>query len=441
MKTAPSESGSASHTNSHPEPETESETRSETKAASGRESHSASAAGLNFEVLPPEVQQFRNAAREFAHDVVKPRVLPMDQAPAEDFDWQLVSQGHQIGLTRAAVPKDYGGMGVGMLGVATALEEVAAVCPGTALIFGATMLGQAPVLLSGDPRLQARFLPLFSGDEPVLACNAVTEEDAGCDLIIPSQAQYARNVMTARRAGDHYVLTGRKRFITNAKIAAFASVFANMEGSPGATGLTSFIVPLDLPGVVRGPVADKMGYRACLGSELEFHDVRVPAEYMIGGEGEGMAINMAQSNMARAAVAGISTGVARSALERATAWCGERVQGGRHLRHQQFTAAKLAGMAAKVDAARLLYLRAADKVDNELPPPAYEPAVAKLFADRTAIEVADAALSLIGARGYLRSYGVEKTMRDALGTRIYEGTPEVLALAITDGLYAQEDEW
>ena len=404
-------------------------------------SESVAETALNFDVLPSGVEQFREAAQEFARNIVKPRVQDLDQKPAAHFDWDLVGHGHRIGLTRAAIPKEYGGLGVGMLGVATALEEVAAVCPGTALIFGATLLGQAPILLSGDPRLQARFLPLFSGDEPVLACNAVTEEDAGCDLIIPSQAEHARNVTTAVRDGDHYVLTGRKRFITNAKVAAFASVFATMEGSRGATGLTSFIVPLDLPGVVRGPVADKMGYRVCLGSELEFHGVRVPAEYLIGAEGEGMAINMAQSNMARAAVAGISTGVARSALEQAIAWCGERVQGGRHLKDQQFTAAKLADMAAKVDAARLLYLRAADKVDNELPPPVYEPAAAKLFADRTAIDVAETALSLLGARGYLRSYGVEKTMRDALGTRIYEGTPEVLALAITDSLYAGRDEW
>ena len=394
---------------------------------------------LNFDVLPPGVQRLKHAARTFAQEAVQPRVRQLDQAPAEDFDWDLVRRGHEIGLTRAAVPADYGGLGLGMLGVATALEEVAAVCPGTALIFGATMLGQAPLLLSGDPRLQARYLPLFSGDEPVLACNAVTEEDAGCDLIIPANAEHARNVMTARRDGDSYVLTGRKRFITNAKFAAFASVFANMENSPGATGLTSFIVPLDFPGVVRGPVADKMGYRACLGSELEFHEVRVPAENMIGGEGEGMPINMAQSNMARAAVAGISTGVARGALEQAVSWAGERIQGGALLYRHQFTAAKLADMSAKVDAARLLYLHAANTVDSQLPPPAYEPAIAKLFADRAAIEVADTALSLVGARGYLRTNGVEKMLRDAYGTRIYEGTSEVLALTITESLYAEDD--
>jgi alkylation response protein AidB-like acyl-CoA dehydrogenase len=393
---------------------------------------------LNFDVLPKELEQFRLQVREFAQDVVAPRVQALDAAAADDFDWDMVTQGHAIGLTRVAVPRDFGGLGLGMLGAAVGLEEVASVCAGTALIFGAAMLGQAPVLLSGDARLQSRFLPLFSGDAPVLACNAVTEEEAGCDLIIPDNAIHARDVMTARREGDSYILNGTKRFITNAQVATFASVFANMEGAPGATGLTSFMVSLDSPGVIRGPVADKMGYRLCLGSELTFENVEIPAENMIGDEGDGMAINIAQSNMARASVAGISTGVARGALAMALDWCGTRVQGGKPLYQHQFTAAKLAEMSSKVDASRLLYLRAANKVDNELPAPQYEPAIAKIFADRTAIEVADLAMSLAGARGYLKSFGLEKRLRDAYGARIYEGTPEVLALAITESLYSGE---
>ncbi|MET8129294.1 acyl-CoA dehydrogenase family protein [Streptomyces sp. NPDC005065] len=395
---------------------------------------------LNFDVLPKELQDFRLQVREFAQDVVAPRVQELDAAPADDFDWDMVTRGHTIGLTRVAIPRDFGGLGLGMLGAAVALEEVASVCAGTALIFGAAMLGQAPVLLSGDTRLQSRFLPMFSGDAPVLACNAVTEEEAGCDLIIPDNAVHARDVMSARREGDHYVLNGRKRFITNAQVATFASVFANMEGARGATGLTSFMVTLDAPGVTRGPAADKMGYRLCLGSELTFEDVEVPIENRIGDEGDGMAINISQSNMARASVAGISTGVARGALAMALQWCGSRVQGGKLLHQHQFTAAKLAEMASKVDAARLLYLKAANKVDNELPAPQYEPAIAKIFADRTAVEVADLAMSLAGARGYLRSFGLEKRLRDAYGARIYEGTPEVLALAITESLYSGELE-
>ncbi|MFE2547214.1 acyl-CoA dehydrogenase family protein [Streptomyces sp. NPDC059355] len=283
---------------------------------------------MNFDSLPDELEKFRNQVFEFVQESIAPRVLELDAAPADGFDWELVEQGHALGLTRVAIPRDFGGLGLGMPGTAVALEEMASVC----------------------------------------------------------------------------AVNGRKRFITNTQVARFASVFANMEGTPGATGLTSFMVTLDSPGVTRGPVADKMGYRLCLGSELIFEDVRVPVENRVGAEGDGMRINMAQSNMARAAVAGISTGVARGALEMALNGCGTRVQGGRQLQHHQFTAAKLAEMTAKVDASRLLYLKAAHKADNELPAPQYEPAVAKLFADRTAIEVADLAMSLAGARGYLRSF-------------------------------------
>lgn len=390
--------------------------------------------------LPTELERLRAEVRDFAVNVVRPRALVNDQAPAAHFDWDLVRAGHDLGLLRLVVPKSFGGLGLGELGVAVALEEIAAECAGTALIFGASMLGQAPILLSADPQLQARFLPLFSGDEPILACNALTEDKAGCDLLIPENAVYAADVLHARRDGDHYILNGTKRFITNAKVAHYATVFGNLEGFPGATGLICFVVPLDTAGVERGEVADKMGYRACLGTELRFTDVRVPDENVVGGEGGGVHINIAQMNMARAAVAAISTGIARGAFDLAKEWAAERVQGGRKLHEHQFTARKLAEMSAKIEASRLLYLRAAYLADNELPVPAYETAVAKLFADRIAIEVAEEAMSIMGARGYVREYRIEKFLRDALGTRIYEGTPEVLALAITASLY-DDDEW
>ncbi|HEX2075302.1 MAG TPA: acyl-CoA dehydrogenase family protein [Geodermatophilus sp.] len=395
--------------------------------------------GPTFTSLPPHVEELRDRVRAFAQERLRPAVQRLDQAEAADFDWDLVAEGHHLGLTRLVISRQHGGLGYGELGVAVALEELAAVDAGFALIFGATMLGQAPLLLSGDPALQARFLPLFAGDEPVLACNAITEELAGCDLLIPENARYAIGVMQARRDGDHYVLNGGKKFITNGKVARYGTVFATIEGSPGADALTCFVVPLDSPGVVLGAVADKMGYRACLGTEMTFTDVRVPAENVIGGEGGGVFINVQQMNMARAAVAAISTGVARGALDLARQWCGERIQGGLPLYRHQFTARKLAEMSMKVDAARLLYLRAAHLADTEIPAPAYEPAVAKLFADRVAIEVATEAMSLMGARGYVRDFGMEKYLREALGARIYEGTPEVLALAITESLYAEDD--
>ncbi|WP_026923511.1 acyl-CoA dehydrogenase family protein [Glycomyces arizonensis] len=401
---------------------------------------SQDAQDLNFDDFPPEVRKFRSTVREFARDEVLPRALKNDQDAADAFDWDLVQKGHEIGMTRAIVSKEYGGLGVGVVGVALALEEIAAADPGVALTFGATMLGQAPVLLSGDTRLQARFLPLFSGDDVVLACNAVTEEDAGTDLVLEQSYPHARNVTSIRRDGDEYVLNGRKRFITNAKVASFASVFGNLDGYPGATGLTCIMVPLDSAGVTRGAVADKMGYRNCLGTEIHFDNVRVPVENLVGGEAEGGPINIAQGNMARPSVAAISTGIARHALEVAREWAGSRVQGGTELWRHQMSARKLADMAAAVEASQLLYRRAAHRVDSELPAPAYEPAVAKMFADRTAIEVASTAMSLMGARGYVKSYGMEKIVRDAFGSRIYEGTPEALALTITECLYEAGDE-
>jgi alkylation response protein AidB-like acyl-CoA dehydrogenase len=389
--------------------------------------------------LPAPIEELRDRVRAFAQEKIAPRAAALDQAPAEDFDWELVRQGHELGLMRLLIPKQYGGLGYGMFGLAIALEEIAQADAGVALIFGATLLGQAPVLLSGDPELQERWLPMFSTDEPVLACNAVTEELAGCDLLIPDNAVHARDVMSAQRKGDSYILNGRKRFITNAKVARFASVYANVGDAPGATALTGFLVPLDSPGIVRGPVADKMGYRSCLGSELVFEDVEVPAENLVGGEGGGVHINVQQMNMARAAVAAISTGIAAGAFALARKWAGERVQGGVELWRHQFSARKLAEMSAKIDASRLLYLKAAYITDNELPTPPYEPAVAKLFADRIAIEVAEEAMSLMGARGYLKENDVERYLRNALGTRIYEGSPEVLALAVTGALYAEDD--
>ncbi|HCX86294.1 MAG TPA: acyl-CoA dehydrogenase [Micrococcales bacterium] len=392
-----------------------------------------------FTTLPAHAEDLRQLVREFAQTRLRPAVRRLDEADAADFDWELVTEAHQLGLTRLVIPRHLGGLGYGELGVAVALEELAAVDAGFALIFGATMLGQAPLLLSGDAGVQARFLPLFAGDDPVLACNAITEERAGCDLLIPEAAEHAIGVTRARREGDHYVVDGAKMFITNGKVAHYGTVFANLEGRPGASGLTCFVIPLDAPGVTRGAVADKMGYRACLGTELQFDGVRVPAENMIGGEGGGVFINIAQMNMARAAVAAIATGVARGALDLAIAWCDERVQGGKRLREHQFTARKLAEMAAKVEAARLMYLRAAHLADTRVPAPVFETATAKLFADRIAIEVAEEGMSLMGARGYVRDWGMEKYLREALGSRIYEGTPEVLALAVTDAIYTEDD--
>lgn len=388
----------------------------------------------SLDLLDPGLIGVRDEVRRFANEFVKPRVLSNDEAPADDFDWELVQAGHELGLTRLVVPKEFGGLGYGIKAAAVALEELGAVDAGTALIFGATLLGQAPLLLSGDSELQAKFLSRFSSDKATLACNAITEERAGCDLLIPENTHLADSEVFARLDGEDFVIRGRKRFITNGAVANFGSVYANIEGMRPDEGYTCFIVPFD-ENVETVAIADKMGYRSCLGTEIYFHDVRVPRSHMVGDIGLGVEINIQQMNMARSTVAALSTGVARGAFEIATTFANERKQGGKQLREHQFSARKISHMATKIEAARLMYLRGAEVADNQIPVPSLEPAMAKLFADQISIEVAETAMSILGARGYLRSHGVEKFMRDALGARIYEGTPEVLALAITSEIF------
>jgi alkylation response protein AidB-like acyl-CoA dehydrogenase len=370
----------------------------------------------------------------FARDVIAPGAAERDGVEKGQLDWPTVREGHALGLLRMAIPRELGGLGLGQVALALTLEELAAADPGIALVFGATGLFQTPLLICGDARLQERYLTAFLGSDPVLACNAVAEELNGTDLVLVRNAPFAQDMTSARRSGGEYLLDGAKRYITNAPVASYATVMANLEGSPGSTGLTCFVTDLDQEGVVRGEVHDKVGYRTALAGELIFRSARVPEGNVIGDEYGGWDLNVAIGNVTRVSCAAVATGIARHSLERAIAWCAQRRQGGRLLYEHQMSARKLADMAARVSAARALYLDAAVKADATLPTPAYEPAVAKLVADRAAIDNADAAMGLIGAQAFQRGDGMDRVLRDAYAPRIYEGTPEALALVITGEL-------
>ncbi|MFG3225256.1 acyl-CoA dehydrogenase family protein [Kitasatospora sp. NPDC048194] len=371
----------------------------------------------------------------FAKDQVAPGAAERDAIEKGQVDWETVRAGHEVGLLRMAIPREMGGLGLSQIAIALVLEELAAADPGMALIFGATNLFQTPILISGDTSLQERYLPKFLGAEPVLACNAVAEERNGTDLVLPQNAPYAQEMTSAKRSGGEFLLNGTKRYITNAPVATYATVMANLEGEPGSTGMTCFVTDLEQTGVARGEIHDKVGYRTAPAGELVFTDARVPEENVLGGERGGWDLNVAIGNVTRVTCASVSTGIARHALERAVAWSGSRRQGGRMLFEHQMSARKLADMAARVSASRALYLDAVVKADNILPTPAYEPAVAKLVADRAAIDNADAAMALIGAQAFQRGDGMDRVLRDAYGPRIYEGSPEALALVITGELF------
>ncbi|MEU6620231.1 acyl-CoA dehydrogenase family protein [Streptomyces litmocidini] len=371
----------------------------------------------------------------FARDEVAPGAAERDRVEKGQVDWETVRKGHALGLLRMAIPREFGGLGLSQLGIALTLEELAAADPGMALIFGATGLFQTPLLICEKPELQEKYLPKFLGPEPVLACNAVAEERNGTDLVLPQQAPYAQDMTVARRSGSEYLLTGTKRYITNAPVATYATIMANLEDAPGSTGLTCFVTDLEQDGVTRGEIHDKVGYRTAPAGELILDGARVPEENVLGDERGGWDLNVAIGNLTRVTCAAVATGIARHALDRAVAWAGTRRQGGKLLFEHQMSARKLADMAARVSASRALYLDAVLKADTVIPTPAYEPAVAKMVADRAAIDNADAAMALIGAAAFQREDGMDRVLRDAYGPRIYEGSPEALALVVTGELF------
>ncbi|MFF1411449.1 acyl-CoA dehydrogenase family protein [Streptomyces sp. NPDC058289] len=386
-------------------------------------------------LLDPFEADFLNQVVAFARDEVAPGAAERDRIEKGHLDWDTVRKGHALGLLRMAIPREFGGLGLSQLALALTLEELASADPGMALVFGATGLFQTPLLICENPALQEKYLPAFLGPEPVLACNAVAEERNGTDLVLPQQAPYAQDMTVARRSGSEYLLTGTKRYITNAPVATYATVMANLDEGQGSTGLTCFVTELEQDGVTRGEIHDKVGYRTAPAGELILDNARVPEENVIGDERGGWDLNVAIGNLTRVTCAAVSTGIARHALDRAVAWAGTRRQGGRLLFEHQMSARKLADMSARVSAARALYLDAVLKADTVIPTPAYEPAVAKLVADRAAIDNADAAMSLIGAAAFQREDGMDRVLRDAYGPRIYEGSPEALALVITGELF------
>ncbi|GAA1236945.1 acyl-CoA dehydrogenase family protein [Prauserella halophila] len=389
-----------------------------------------------LERLDPEHHKAVVALGEFSRDRVAPTARRRDTAPLGQVDWDMVREAQQLGGLRMGIPEDLGGLGLSNLALGYIMEELAAADPGFALILGATGLFHIPLLLSNDDRLVETYLAPFTSDEPLLGCNAVAEELNGMDVVRREHAEHAVNMTAARDDGDSFLVNGRKKYITNAPVARFATVMVNVEGHPGSTGLTCMVIDLEWDGVSRGEIADKAGYRAAAAGELVFNDVRVPKTNVIGDVLGGWDLNVTQGNLCRITCASIATGIARHALDHALQWATERQQTGKRLVDHQMSARKFADMAARVAAARSLWVEAAQKADLTLPVPELEPAIAKLVADESAVFNANMAMSLLGAQGFQRSDDIERIVRDSMGPRIYEGSPEALAMTITERLSA-----
>jgi acyl-CoA dehydrogenase len=375
--------------------------------------------------LSDEQKALRELARQFARNEIAPVAAEADRS--EEYPWALVEKAHAVGLINTTVPEQYGGGGLGYFDDCLIAEEFGAACSGIYGSFVASTLGLTPLILAATPEQMERFMKPFCA-EPALASFCLTEPGAGSDVA---------GVRTrARRDGDVYVLSGTKRFITNAGLAKLYTVVATFDPKLRHHGLILLVVPPDTPGVSVGKKEEKMGQRAADTREIVFEDVRVPAENRLGDEGQGFELVMTTLDKIRAEVAASAVGVGRAALEASVQYAQEREAFGQPISAFQGIQFKLADMAIKVEAARLLVWRAAWLGDQGLRN-SYESSVAKAFAADSAMQITTEAVQILGGYGYIREYPVEKYMRDAKLLQIYEGTSEIQRLVISRWLLRQ----
>ena len=369
--------------------------------------------------LSHEQEMIRAMAAEFAEAEVRPIAAEIDREAR--FPHETVKRMGALGLMGVAVPERWGGAGADTVSYVVALEAIARVCASHAVVMSVnnSLFGD-PLLKYGTDAQRDRFLrPVASGH--VHGCFALTEPQAGSD---------ATNQHTlAVRDGDDYVLTGRKLFITSGREAQFALVFAQTDQTAGHHGISAFVVEKGARGFAVSKTEDKLGIRASDTAELVFDECRVPAGQRLGEEGQGFRIAMGTLDGGRIGIAAQAVGIAAGAFAKSVAYARERKSFGVVIGEHQMVQWMLADMATGIDGARLLTLRAATLKD------AGEPfgtaaAMAKLFASETAMKVTTDAVQILGGYGYMREYPVERMMRDAKITQIYEGTSQIQKLVI-----------
>ena len=365
----------------------------------------------------------RKMYREFAENEVKPLAEELDEE--ERFPMETVEKMAKLGMMGIYFPKEYGGAGGDVLSYAMCVEELAKVCGTTAVIVSAhTSLCCAPIFEHGTEEQKRKYLPdLLSGKK--IGAFGLTEPNAGTD----ASGQQTLAVLE----GDHYVLNGSKCFITNGNVADTFVVFAMTDKSKGNHGISAFIVEKDFPGFSTGKHEKKMGIRGSSTCDLIFEDCIVPKENLLGKVGKGFSIAMKTLDGGRVGIASQALGIAQGAMDETVKYVKERKQFGRTIGQFQNTQFQLADLDTKIEAARLLVRAAAFKKDQKLPF-SVDAARAKLFAAETAMEVTTKAVQFHGGYGYTREYPVERMMRDAKITEIYEGTSEVQRMVISSAL-------
>lgn len=374
---------------------------------------------MNFQ-LSEEHEMLRKMVRDFALEQVAPTAAERDEN--ETFDMNIFKQMAELGLTGIPWPEEYGGAGMDYLAYVITIEELSRVCASTGVVLSAhTSLAGWPIYKYGNEEQKQKYLrPMAEGKK--VGAYGLTEPGSGSDA--------GGMKTTAKLDGDAYVLNGSKIFITNGGIADTYVVFAVTDPTSKHNGTSAFIVEADTPGFSVGKKEQKLGIRSSPTTEIMFDNCRVPKENLLGKEGEGFIIAMKTLDGGRNGIAAQAVGIAQGALDAAVGYAKERVQFGKPIAAQQGVSFKLADMATQTEASRLLTYQAAWLESNDLPY-GKASAMAKLLAGDTAMKVTTEAVQVYGGYGYTKDYPVERYMRDAKITQIYEGTQEIQRLVIS----------
>jgi len=371
--------------------------------------------------LSAEQREIRDLVRELARERVAPRAAEIDKSA--EFPWDMVELMREHDLLGLPFEEQYGGTGTGALMVLVAIEELSKVCATTGLILAVQELGSLGLKLAGTDEQKARYLPRLASGEWLIAY-ALTEPGSGSDS--------AAMRTEARREGDEYVLNGSKRFITNAGVAELYTVFAKTDPEAGHAGISAFMVEASAPGFEVGRIEPKMGIKGSTTGEIFFNDCRVPADSLLGEEGGGFRIAMRILDRSRPGIGAQGLGLAQGATDYALEYAKTRETMGKPIAEHQLIAATLADMETKCEAARGLLYRCGQMIDEGVDGPELTKisAMAKLLCTDVAMEVTTDAVQILGGYGYIQEYPVERMMRDAKITQIYEGTNQIQRLVI-----------
>ena len=373
--------------------------------------------------LTEEQTMMRDAVRKFVEKEVKPYVEELDEK--EEYPHEIMQKIFGQGFTNLNIPEAYGGSGIDPLTALIITEEIARGCAAVATSASCNSLATYPILLGGNEEQKQRFLRPIA-EEGKYASFCLTEPGAGSDV--------AGLTTVARKAGNKYIINGRKQFITSANVANFLTVFCRTGAEKQHNSISAIVVDRNTPGVTIGRKEKKMGLRASTTCEVIFEDVEVPAENLLSGEGAGFKLSMQTLDKARPTTGAMALGVAQAALEAAVNYAQQRIQFGKPIAHQQAVQLMLADMAMKVETARLLVYKVGYLMANGLPF-TRESAMSKCYAADIAMEVTTDAVQVLGGYGYTREYPVEKYMRDAKIMQIYEGTNQIQRIVIAKQLF------